>query len=73
MPIVLENHAYDKSIIGITPDNRLVYDYDLMIDEYLTDENCTYEEAQEWVDYNTIRAIPYIEGNAPIIFYPIYY
>ena len=70
LPIVLEDHAYDNSIVGITADNRLVYDYNLMIEEFMNDENCSYEEAQEWVDYNTIRAIPYIKGNAPIIIYP---
>lgn len=72
LPIVFENHAYDNSIIGITEDNRLVYDYELMISEYMKDEECSYDEAQEWVDYNTIRALPYIKGNSPIIIYPIY-
>lgn len=29
----------------------------------------TGEEAMEWVDYNTIRAIPYMGDKHPIIMY----
>ena len=27
----------------------------------------TYEDAMEFIDYNTIRAIPYFGSNAPIV------
>lgn len=65
--ILLENHSYDKSIIGITEDNRVVYDYEAMIEEFAEDEDCSIEEAQEWVDYNTMRAIPYFGPSRPIV------
>jgi len=58
-PVFLDGHAYDNSIVGITKDNNLVYDYDKMIEEFASDEECSEEEAQEWVDYNTMRAIGY--------------
>ena len=66
-PIILDNHYYDNSIIGITNDNRLVYDYNKMIREFARDEGCDEIEAQEWVDYNTMRAIPYMGEMRPII------
>lgn len=24
----------------------------------------------EWIDYNTVRALPYMEPGAPVILYP---
>ena len=31
----------------------------------------TNEEAVEFIDYNTLRAIPYAGGFAPVVMYPI--
>lgn len=28
---------------------------------------CTAEEAMEWIDYNTMRALPYAGAMAPIV------
>ncbi len=64
---ILDNHAYDGSVVGISEDGRLVYDYRQMVIEYMEDEGCTEEEAIEWLDYNTLRAIPYFGENHPII------
>lgn len=64
--IIFDNHAYDRSIIGIA-DDRLVYDYDKMVEEYMEDEGCDEADAEEWIQYNTIRSIPYIKGNKPLI------
>ena len=66
-PIILDNHEYDNSIIGITDTNQLVYDYNSMIEEFAKDCECTEEDAQEWVDYNTMRAIPYMGERKPIV------
>lgn len=70
-PIILDNMSYDKSIVGITEDNRLIYSYPKMVEELMKDEGWSEEEAVEWLDYNTIRAIPYMEsyGRAPVIMY----
>lgn len=59
--------AYDDSIVGIAHDGRIVYDYQLMIQELAKEDGITYEEAQEWIDYNTIRALPYAGDKAPIV------
>lgn len=68
-PLLLTNHSYDKSIIGFTSeDGRAVYSYESMIQEYMEDEDCSEEEAQEWVDFNTMRALPYGDkGHNPIV------
>lgn len=68
--IVFDNHAYDNSIIGLSEDGRVVYDYDKMVQELCKDEGWDELTAMEWIDYNTIRALPYI-SNPPIIMYPL--
>lgn len=30
--VILENFSYDDALIGVTDDNRAVYDFDLMVD-----------------------------------------
>lgn len=69
--IVFDNMSYDGSIVGVTTDGRVVYDYDKMVEELMEDEQFSYEEAADWIDYNTIRALPYAGENGPIIMYPI--
>lgn len=64
---LLENHTYDKSIVGITEDGRLIYDFNKMVAEFARDEKCSEEEAIEWLEYNTLRAVPYLGDRAPII------
>lgn len=78
--ILLENPSFSSAIVGEI-EGHVVYSYDLMV-EYLTkqymEEGMTEEEAEtealEWIDYNTIRAIPYMrsEGREPYIMHTIY-
>lgn len=65
----LTNYSYDTALIGVTHDNRAVYDYDRMIDWLVIEEKFSVEDAVEWIDYNTIRALGYMGENAPIILY----
>lgn len=68
---VFRNPDYDEAIIGITTDNRVVYSYSKMVESLMAEsEDMSYEEASEFIDYNTIRALPYIE-NAPVIMYDL--
>lgn len=64
---ILEDHTFDNSVVGITEDGRAVYDYEKMVEEYMNDEKCSEIEAVEWLDYNTLRAIPYMGEGAPIV------
>jgi hypothetical protein len=63
--------SYDSSIVGVTTDGRVVYDYNKMIEELMQDEEWSYEDAVEWIEYNTIRSLPYGGPYAPIIMYSI--
>lgn len=67
--IVFDNPSFDNAIIAVDQDGRAVYDYDLMVEELMRDEEWTIEDAIEWIEYNTLRAIPYAGDMAPIIVY----
>ena len=69
--IIFENPDYDSAIIGITEDNQVVYDYDKMIEHLIQEDDMDYEEAVDFISYNTIRSLPYAGEGAPIIMYSI--
>lgn len=80
--IILEpQEDFNFGIIGVTEDKRhLVYSYTKLTEgmaqkEFensaggMTLEEC-FQEACEWVDYNTIRSLPYMnEDYRPIFIY----
>ncbi|MBR2760053.1 MAG: hypothetical protein IKD66_02680 [Solobacterium sp.] len=65
----LTNYSYDSALIGVSHNNRAIYDYDLMVKWLMEKEEFTEEEAFEWIDFNTIQALPYMGGDGPIIIY----
>lgn len=67
----LTSFSYDDALIGVTDDNRAVYDYEKMVQWLVDNEEFSYEEAAEWIDYKTIQAIPYMGEGAPVIMYPL--
>ena len=67
--IVFDNESYDNSIIGVTFDNRAIYSYERMVLEYMENNECDEESAMEWIDYNTMRALPYFPNPRPMIVY----
>ena len=52
--IFLENYSYDGAIVGVTENGSVVYDFDLMITWLCETEDFNYEDAIEWIEYNTI-------------------
>ena len=66
----LTNYSYDTALIGVSEDDRAVYDYNKMVEWLMEEEGFTEMEAIEWIDYNTIRALPYMGDDHPIIVYP---
>lgn len=65
--VVFENPSYETAIVGYdVHSNRIIYDYELMIDYLVENEQMNEDEAVEFIDYNTIRSLDYIE-NHPII------
>lgn len=69
--LFLVNYSYDDALIGISEDGRAVYDYEKMIDWLMDKEGWSEIEAVEWIEYNTMRAIPYMGEKSPIIMYPL--
>lgn len=66
--IVLIDGIDESAILGISSDDRVIYSLDKMICNLKERDGMTTLEAQDYIDYNIIRALPYIE-NAPIILY----
>ena len=67
--IVFDNPDYDSAIIGVSHDDRVIYDYDKMIQHQVDVDHMTEEEAADLISYNTIRAIPYAGEYAPIVMF----
>ena len=65
------NPEYATAIIGLSGDDRVIYSYDDMVKYLMETDGMEYDEAMEFIDYNTIRTIPYTGEKAPIICYSI--
>ena len=69
--VVFENPDYDEAIIGVSHDDRVIYDYDKMLEHLVVKENMSIEDAADFISYNTIRALSYIGADAPIVMFGI--
>lgn len=67
--VFFTNPDFLEAIIGMSDDGRLVYSYSRMVESLMLKEKMSYEDAVEFIDYNTVRSIPYMGTNAPIIVY----
>lgn len=69
--VVLENPSYLNAIIGITDEGALCYSYEKMIECLMEEDKMEQEDAMEFINYNTIRALPYASsmGVRPIVVY----
>ena len=70
--IIFNSPDYDDAIIGVSHDDRVIYDYDKMLIHLMEHEEMDLEEAADFISYNTIRSIPYAGENAPIVMYGLY-
>jgi NAD+ synthase len=68
--VVFENPNYDDAIVGVDEDGRVIYDYEQMAECLIKEDGMTYDEAVEFIEYNTIRSLPYVQ-RSPIILHPI--
>lgn len=69
--LLLDNYSYDDALVGVTEDGRAVYDFNKMVAWLMETEGLSQDDAIEWIEYNTIRALPYYGPEAPIIMYPV--
>lgn len=69
---MFENPAFVNAIVGFDAHHKkVVYSYEKMVECLMDEDGMSYEEAIEFIDYNTLRTVPYME-NAPIIAMPIF-
>ena len=64
---LLANYSYDTALIGISHDDRAIYDHGLMVEWLMTEEGCAAEDAEDWIVHNTIRNLPNMGVDGPII------
>ena len=71
--IVFENPSYTDAVIGISDAGQVCYSYEKMAECLMKDDEMSYEGAVEFIDYNTIRALPYCNpsNNRPIVIYDL--
>ena len=66
---MLKWDGFDNAIIGVgernNTDSMIVYDYDKMVKVLVTRDDMSYEEAEEYIDYNIVGA--WIGDTTPII------
>lgn len=65
--IVLENPDFDNAIIGVTEDRRVIYSFEKMMEHLMEEHDMSQTDAEEFIFYNTIRALPYAGEGAPIV------
>jgi hypothetical protein len=66
--VVFESPDYENAIIGWDENSgRIIYDYEKMVECLMNEDGMEYDEAAEFIDYNTVRACPYMGERAPII------
>lgn len=69
--IVFENPSYSNAFMGVTCDGNAVYDFEKMVGCLQEEDGMDYTDAVEFIEYNTIRALPYMGPMAPVVFYPL--
>ena len=65
--LIFDNPSFDNSIIGISSTGRVIYDLEKMVEELSEEDNMQEEDARDFIDFNTLRTIPYIGENSPIV------
>ena len=66
--VVFDNPSYYSAFIGVDiHTTNAIYDYEKMIEFLVDTENMEYEDAIDFISYNTLRALPYQGDRAPII------
>ena len=65
--VYLVNESYDNALIGVSECGRAIYDFELMVKYLMNKYNWSEIESIEFIEYNTIRALPYMGEGTPII------
>ena len=65
------NEGYEDALIGVSEDERAIYDFELMVKYLMNKYEWSDIESIEFIECNTIRSLPYMGDKAPIIMYPL--
>lgn len=68
--VIFENPDYSTAFIGVSDEDRAVYDYEKMVEFLMTEEHMVEEEARDFISFNTLRSLPYVE-NGPVVVFPV--
>lgn len=63
---IFDKPSFDNSIIGTTTDGRLVYSYEKMVVELMSDTEMTFYESEKYINSNSIRMLSHVD-RPPII------
>lgn len=70
--VIFINPDYDSAIVGVSDNGAVIYDHDLMVKHLMDTDGMTADEAVEFIDYNTVRSLPYAQEPRPIIMYSLW-
>ena len=63
-----DREDYYPAIIGLAKDkSHIAYSRERLVECYMKSNDWTYDEAEEWIEYNVERALPYYLNRAPAI------
>ena len=69
--VILEPSYLDEAIVGVNNEGKLIYDYDRLVKANIEHGGMTYNEAVEWIEFNTIRSLPHMGRLHPEVMYKI--
>lgn len=74
--VIFDGPEFDEAIVGVTDDGRVIYNYDAMVRSLMDRDGISMEEAIDFIEYNTIRALEYYDlpdarEKPPIIMHPL--
>lgn len=63
-----DREKYYPAIIGLAKDkSHVAYSFEKLVTCFMKANDWTYDEAEEWIEYNVERALPYYLNRAPAI------
>lgn len=65
--VLFDNPSFDGSIVGVSINGEVIYELDTMILEMSLEEGISRDEAEDFIGYNTVRALPYLPEPRPVI------
>lgn len=55
--VMFRNPSFPRSLVGVSTDGRAVYSLDQMIQEFADDNDCSEEDAADFIHYNTLGSL----------------